>query len=243
MGVHLQCRSDRRRATLAHVAVVWSLTICGVALAQAPPPVTPAQAPSAVPAPASPVPPHNDRIFGVLPNYTTVELVHGLPPLSARAKIDLAAEGTFDPVEIGFYGVLAGLNQITHENPSWGYSWAGYGRRYAEAFANTGIENFMTTGIGAAVLHEDPRYFQLEQGGVAHRILYAASRIVITLGDNGRHQFNASEWGGSLAAAGISNFYEPRSERTVANTGEVWATQVAIDTWSNELRRPCQSRR
>lgn len=178
----------------------------------------------------------NDRIFGVLPNYMTVENAQNLPPLTTGQKFALASDGTFDKVEFAFVGVLAGLNQEEHENPSRGYSWAGYGKRYAEAFANEGIENFFVGAIYPTLFHQDPRYFQMAEGGYARRAWYAASRIFVTRTDAGGTEFNSSEIAGSFSAAAISNLYEPRESRTVTNTAEIWGTQILIDTFSNELR-------
>lgn len=178
----------------------------------------------------------NDRIFGMLPNYQTVEQAGALTALTARQKYTLAVLGSFDPVEFGFVGVLAGLNQVQHENPSWGYGAAGYARRYGEAFANQAIENVMVNGTFPALLHQDPRYYQRARGSILGRFVYAADRLVVTRTDSGTAAVNASEIGGSLAAAGISNLYEPRASRTPGNTAAVWGTQVLIDGLSNELR-------
>lgn len=178
----------------------------------------------------------NDRIFGMLPNYQTVENAKTLPPLTAKQKYTLAVEGSFDPVEFGFVGVLAGLNQVSRENPSWGYGFGGYAKRYGEAFANQTIENLMVNGTMPALLHQDPRYYEFAQGSYWKRFVYAADRLAITRGDSGHAEFNASEFGGSLAAAGISNAYEPAGSRTVGNTMEVWGTQLLIDGLSNEMR-------
>lgn len=178
----------------------------------------------------------NDRIFGMLPNYQTVENASALPPLTVHQKFDLALLGSFDPVEFGFVGVLAGLNQADHENPEWGYGFKGYGKRYGEAFANQAIENVMVNGAFPSLLRQDPRYYQLARGGFFRRFAFAADRLVVTRSDRGTTQVNFSELGGSFAAAGISNLYEPAASRTWTNTAEVWGTQVLIDGLSNEMR-------
>lgn len=178
----------------------------------------------------------NDRIFGMLPNYQTVENSSSLPPLTPRQKYSLALQGSFDPVEFAFVGVLAGLNQVDHENPSWGYGFKGYTKRYGEAFANQAIENVMTNGVLPSLLDQDPRYYQLAHGSFLRRFVFAADRLVITRTDRGTATVNTSELAGSLAAAGLSNLYEPGVSRTWSNTAEVWGTQVLIDGLSNEMR-------
>lgn len=177
----------------------------------------------------------NDRIFGMLPNYQTVESGVTAAPLTARYKFTLAALQSFDPAEFGLAGVLAGVRQMDHENPSWGYGASGYARRYGETFGNQAIEDLMVTGTFASLLHQDPRYYQLGQGSFLGRFVYAASRLVVTRTDSGHATLNLSELGGSLAASGIANFYEPAAARTLRNTAAVWGAQVLVDGLANEL--------
>lgn len=64
------------------------------------------------PAPADSVQPKNDRIFGVLPNYRTVENPNiRMALLSAKEKFKLAMEDSFDPYAHVIAGALAGYGQ------------------------------------------------------------------------------------------------------------------------------------
>ena len=108
------------------------------------------------------------------------------------------------------------------------------------------IENFMVGAVFPSVLHQDPRFYQSGGGSFLKRSGYAVSRIVITRGDSGHHQFNFSEVGGSAIAAAISTYsYHPRStflstptdphkfigsDRTLSNTISTWETQLTLDT-------------
>lgn len=47
---------------------------------------------------------------------------------------------------------------------------------------------------------------------------YAASRSVVTRGWSGHQQFNVSELGGNLAAAGLSNSDHSAADRTITGT-------------------------
>src|SRR5208282_2997465 len=90
--------------------------------------------------------------------------------------------------------------------------WEGYGKRYASAFADGTIENFMTSAVLPSILRQDPRFFQKSDGGFARRTEYAVSRIFVTRTDSGHSQFNYSEIVGSALSAAIStNSYHPRS--------------------------------
>jgi hypothetical protein len=62
------------------------------------------------------------------------------------------------------------------------------------------------------------------------------SRSAVTRTDAGGSQFNVSEIGGNLLAAGLSNVYYPAGSRSVSNTLTRWGTQVMWDTLANELK-------
>ncbi len=178
----------------------------------------------------------NDRIFGVLPNYLTVEGAQETPPLTTKSKFKIAAKGSFDPYEYPIVGFFAAIAQARDQEKSWGQGAAGYGKRYGATFADQAIGNFMTGAVLPSLLRQDPRYFQLAKGGFFHRAGYALSRIFVTRTDSGGRQFNHSELAGNAVAAGISNAYRPSEDRSLANTLSTWGTQVAIDTIGNELK-------
>jgi hypothetical protein len=175
----------------------------------------------------------HDRLFGVLPNYTTVENKDLFGPLSAKGKFKLAAESSFDPYTFPFIGFIALIGQAENTEPSYGQGFAGYGKRYGTSYGDAIIGTFMTTAVFPSLLHQDPRYYQLGHGTFTHRTLYAVSRIFVTRADSGRNQFGTSEIAGNAVAAGISNLYHPAEDRTVSNTASVWATDVMWDTVSN----------
>lgn len=193
----------------------------------------------------------NDRLFMALPNFLTLENVGRVPPLTTGQKYKAVARGAFDYVQYPWYGFVAGLSQAENSEPGYGQGAEGYGKRYAAAFADGTIENFMVGAVFPSILHQDPRFFQTSEGSFVHRAGYAVSRIFITRTDSGAAQFNYSEILGSALAAGIStNTYHPRgfvtkhynpatgvvtyghqaSDRTLPNTLSVWGTQVGYDT-------------
>jgi hypothetical protein len=177
--------------------------------------------------------PKNDRLFGVLPNYTTVERQDRYSPVSAKGKYKLWLDSTVDPYLFPFMGVIALIGQAENTEPSYGQGLKGYAKRYATSYADEAIGGFMTTATFPAVLHQDPRYYQLGEGSFTHRAFYAVSRSFITKSDTGRREFNVSEIAGNLVASGISQSYHPADERTFANTLSVWGTDIMWDTASN----------
>jgi len=185
--------------------------------------------------PQSPKVPQNDRILWTLPNYLTVENASSLPPLTVGQKFKLVAEGTFDPIEFAFLAIEAGVNQASNTNPTFGQGFKGYAKRYALAFGDNTVENFMVGAVFASGLHQDPRYYQMGKGKFLHRVEYAASRVAVTRSDAGKNQFNASEIFGAATAAAISNVYHP-GPRTFGNSVNVWVTQMGWDAVGFEMK-------
>jgi hypothetical protein len=186
-----------------------------------------------------------DRLFFALPNFLTVENSGNVPPLTAGQKFKVVARGSFDPIQIVWYAALSGISQAEDSEPGFGQGWAAYGKRYGAYAADGTIENFFVGAILPSALHQDPRYFQSGRGSFFNRAGYAVSRIVVTRGDSGHHQFNFSEIFGSAIASAISTYsYHPRrtlintargpmytaSDRTLKNTASVWGSQVGYDT-------------
>jgi hypothetical protein len=168
-----------------------------------------------------------DRIFGVVPNYSTVDSAENLQPITTKQTFQMTALGTFDPYVFAFVGVTVGLGQGGA---------ASYGTRYATALADNSIGNFMTSAVLPAVFHQDPRYMALRTGGFLRRATYAATRSAVTRSRSGQTEFNYSELGGNAIAAGVSNIYYAPVDRTVTGTVTRWGMQVLWDTVSNELK-------
>lgn len=175
---------------------------------------------------AAPVAP-STHMFGVLPNYATVEEGGMAPRLTATQMFRMTALGSFDPYVFSFVGVVAGINSGSHQ---------AYAQRYATSMADNAIGNFLTSAVMPLAAGQDPRYFQSGRGSVGRRVAYAASRSVITRRRSGSSQFNVSEIGGNAMAAGLSNLYYARPERTLTGTLTRWGMQVKWDTLSNEMK-------
>jgi hypothetical protein len=201
-------------------------------------PAKPANNPGAETTQPASAPKHkeNDRIFFALPNYLTVEKSASLPPLSTGEKFKTVAEGCFDPVEVVFIGIEAGIGQADNTNPTYGQGFVGYSKRFGTAYADAIVGNFGTGAIFPALLRQDPRYYQLGKGNFLHRFVYAAGRVLVTRSDtSGKVQFNFSELLGNSMAAGVANAYHPGPHTFASNSG-VLGTQVLLDALGYELK-------
>jgi hypothetical protein len=177
-----------------------------------------------------------DRIFGVLPNYTTVEGAKRIQPVSTKQVFHMAAQDAFDPPVFPFVAATTWLAQVQGEESSWGRGPAAYVKRYATTFSDDAIATFMTTAVMPTLLHQDPRYFVLGEGSLWHRVGYAATRSFVTLGRSGQSQFNYSDVTGNAIAAGVSNLYHPAEDRSWSGTLTRWETQMMWDVLSDELK-------
>lgn len=186
-------------------------------------------------APENPDPPGGKRVFGVLPNYRTVDGSTVTSSLSNSRKFYIASKDSFDYPLIVFSGALAGLGQWSNQDPSYGQGAAGFAKRLGANYADQAIGNIMTEGVFPVLLHEDPRYYRSGKGNVWSRAGYAFSAIFVTHTDSGTVRFNYSEWVGNAAGTAFSNVYHVDG-RTAGENVEKWVEQCTIDGLSQVLK-------
>ena len=181
--------------------------------------------------------PQNDRLFWTLPNFLTVQDASTVQPLTVRQKFSLVARTTFDPFELAFIGLQAGIGQANNTNPTYGQGFSGYAKRYGTAFGDTTVGNFMANAVYPSLLRQDPRYYQRGRGrgGFLRRFAYAGTRVLVIRSDSGHNQVNFSELLGNATTAGISNAYHP-APRTIGSNIKIWWTQIGWDAVSYELK-------
>lgn len=178
----------------------------------------------------------NERIFEVMPNYGTVGHAKELPPLKASQKFRLATAQVTDYFAFPFNAGLAAIGQAENSPESWGQGWGAYGKRFGASFADNSIGTYMTTAIFPSMLKEDPRYYRMAEGKVSRRMWYGVERLFVTRTDSGGERFNISETTGNAVAAGLSNFYHAREDRTVGRNFTTLGMLIMWDGLSNELK-------
>jgi len=170
------------------------------------------------------------RLLGLVPNYF-VSYAHQAPPLTTKLKFSLALKSTVDPFTFVVNAVIAGVQQSQNDYAGFGQGAQGYAKRYGASYGTF----FTGTLLGGAILpslfKQDPRYFVKGYGTKRSRALYAIANAFVRKGDNGHWQPDYSGILGSLAAAGISNFYYPNKNRnSAAVTFENTAIGIGADT-------------
>ncbi len=194
-----------------------------------------AASPSAESAPAQPA---DKRIFGVLPNYRTVDGSAPFVPITSKHKFYIASKDSFDYPVILLSGAFAALYQLEDQDPSFGQGLKGYGKRMAASYGDQAIGNLMTEAIFPSFLHEDPRYFRMGAGGGStwHRTRYAVTRVFVVRTDKGNWRFNFSEWLGNGVTVGLSNLYYPAETRNVTDNVQKLGLQIGTDAFSQVLK-------
>jgi hypothetical protein len=154
--------------------------------------------------------PHTDRY--PLPGQAA-------PVLSAGDKFRMGVRGAVSFYSIAGWLAAAGYSQITNGPPNWGTDRGAFGIRLADEAISSSTEDFLSDSVMSPLMHQDPRYFRLGHGHpFLRRLVYAATRPLITRTDGGRTVPNFALMSGNLAGAALTNLYYPDSNRSVSQT-------------------------
>lgn len=162
------------------------------------------------------VPLNEERILKVIPDYQTVrDSSKPVAPLTAREKWNLAWRETYDPYNVATAAMTAAFSQRGNQTPKYGEGWDNYGRRFGAAIGDFGTQNFLSAGLFAVLLHQDPRYFR--KGPTTKfvpRVAYSVSRLFVCRNDSGESVLNTSNLAGMSLGIAASNVYYPSASRT-----------------------------
>jgi hypothetical protein len=182
----------------------------------------------------SPKPP-DKRLFGVFPNYRTVNATVPFAPITPKQKLGIARRDSFDWPTYPTAAVMTFAMPGKEEVKTYGSGWSGFANRYVRNSADQIIGNMLTEGLMPAVLHQDPRYFRAGTGTFWSRLRNAVTQIAVAKKDSGRRTFNASEFLGNAITTGISNTYEPNL-RSWEDSMEKLGLMVGTDMFSNVVK-------
>ena len=127
------------------------------------------------------VPLNEARILKIIPDYQTVkDTAYPIEPLTARQKWNLGFKEAIDPFNIASAAMTAAFSQRDNQTPRYGEGWSNYGKRFSAAVADFGSQSFLSAGLLATLLHQDPRYFRRGPGiGILYRAAYSISRLFV----------------------------------------------------------------
>lgn len=152
------------------------------------------------------------RLIGIVPNFYT-SYIYDAAPLTTRQKFSLVSHSVFDPFEIVSAGINAGIGQASNRFPGYEQGAEGYSKRYATAFGDALMRNYLSRAVLPSLLRQDPRYFYQGSGSTKSRLVHALSFTVVLRGDNGRNMPNYSFFIGNVGSGLLSNLYYSRADR------------------------------
>ncbi len=140
-------------------------------------------------------------------------------PLSGHDKILLGLRDSYSP--FSFIGIIAsaGYSHLVNGQPNYGTDKGAFGQRLGATAIRDTSEQVLTDSVFAPLMHEDPRYYvEGPQYNFFHRVIYAATRPIITRTDSGKASPNVALWLGYGAASAISYSYYPAINQNAKDT-------------------------
>ena len=173
-----------------------------------------------------------------VPTPTDVVVAPGQigPHQTARDKFVASVRDSISPFSIAGEIISAGYSQGVDSSPNYGRDIGAFGERVGASVARGTSQNLFSEGVLAAVLHEDPRYYQLgSRQNFFKRVIYAGTRPVIGRTDGGRTTVNLSIIGGYLGAAALSQTYYPARNQGFDNVLQTWGTGIGGNAIGDEV--------
>jgi hypothetical protein len=149
------------------------------------------------------------------------------PALTSRDKFAMGMKSTVSPFSVVGWLSSAGWSHLTNGPPNYGTDSGAFGQRLGAAAIRSSSQNFFSTSVMANLLHEDPRYYRLGRShSIGRRILYAATRPLVTRTDDGRRTVNLALLSGNLGGAILTNAYYPPRNHGVGETVRIFGSSI-----------------
>lgn len=149
------------------------------------------------------------------------------PVLTANDKFVMGVKDSITPFSMASWLVSAGYSHVTNGPPNYGTDSGAFGERLGAAALRDISEDFFSTSIFANVFREDPRYYKLgRKSSIKKRVIYAATRPLITRTDSGKPTINLALLSGNLAGAILSNAYYPPTNHGVSETMKIFGSSI-----------------
>lgn len=162
-------------------------------------------------------------------------------PMSVGDKFSLFANSAFRPpgpyASALFNGLFKeALDKNDGRKDTFGDYLADSMTRAARSFASGTTSKFLEKFALPSLFRQDPRYHRSYKDGAGAKIGYAVSRILITRGDRGGSQFNASYLLGGAMTAAIANVWVREEHRNTKDSFIRWGNHIAFTALSNILK-------
>lgn len=162
-------------------------------------------------------------------------------PMSVGDKFSFFARSAFRPPGPYASALFNGLFKEALDNnegkkDTFGDYLADSMTRAARSLASGTTSKFLEKFALASLFRQDPRYHRSYKDGAGAKLGYAVSRILITRGDRGGSQFNASYLLGGAMTAAISNVWVREEHRNTKDSFIRWGNHIAFTALSNILK-------
>ena len=148
-----------------------------------------------------------------------------------RAFVDEARS----PLTFGTAGVNTGIMHLTEVGGLSSGREASLTELYKGALIQKESSAFFSKYLYPTLLKQDPRYHHSSSPRFWGRVMYAASRTVITPNDSGKATLNTSYFLGVLTSVAIATAYRPYWTRSPSATFKTFASTMGSDAGINIL--------
>lgn len=148
-------------------------------------------------------------------------------PLTVGDKVKFGFVDTFSVYTLAGATLSAGWSHLIDSAPHYGTNAEAFGKREGVSALRSTVQNLATESLFDPMFHDDPRYYALGVGNsFPKRVLYAASRVVVTRSDSGHNRINAPLLLGYGVAAGLNNLYYPDRDTGASQTFQSYGTSL-----------------
>jgi hypothetical protein len=176
------------------------------------------------------------RILGIMPNFRAVSAGVIPPPPTPKQAFVIATKNSFDYSSFFFVGITSLLAEGSNDHTQLGKGLPGFGRYYWRGFVDKTDGNYLVIFALPTIFHQDERYYSLGRGSILKRMVYSASRVLITPDYQGHSSFNASELLGRGISQGISLAYYPSKTQTFGGFATKFGYAIGRDALTNTFR-------
>jgi hypothetical protein len=149
-------------------------------------------------------------------------------PMTVSDKVKGGLKNSVSIFSMTGWLASAGYEQLTNGSPNFGTDAGAFGERLGFG-AIHGISNgVFSNSLFAPIFHEDPRYYVMGRGHPPlKRLVYAATRVLITRTDSGHSTPNFALFAGNAGAAALTVTYYPAHNTTFSQVTRTFGTSLA----------------
>jgi hypothetical protein len=149
-------------------------------------------------------------------------------PMTVSGKVKGGLKNSVSLFSMTGWLASAGYEQLTNGIPNYGTDAGAFGQRLGIGAVH-GISNGVFSNcLFAPIFHEDPRYYVMGSGHpFLKRLVYAATRSVITRTDSGHSVPNFALFAGNAGGAALTVVYYPAQNTTFSQVTRTFGTSLA----------------